>query len=132
MSTTPAPVTAAAVTAAPSVSELTKIWNWIKGKVVVVETDLVSILGSKAAADLEAVGKTMLDSWIGPLATSAIADATDIVTGQMSVSKAVSGLVASATSTGKTVSAAAALQAIAIIQNALPVGTANGTVTPVA
>jgi hypothetical protein len=119
---TPAPAT-------PSVSVLTKIWDWIKGKVVIVETDLEKIIGSTAAADLEKVGKTLLDSWIGPLATAAIADATDVVTGQMSISKAISGLIAAAESTGKTVTAAAALQVIALAQNALPVA---GTVTPVA
>jgi hypothetical protein len=113
----------------PTLSELTKIWNWIKGKVVIVENDLASILGSKAATDLETIGKTLLDSWIGPLATAAIAEATEVATGNMSVSKAVSNLVSAASSNGKTVSTAAALQVIALAQNALPV---TGTVTPVA
>jgi hypothetical protein len=125
-SVTPLP---AGVAPASSISVLTKIWDWIKGKAVIVEEDLAKILGSKAAADLEMVGKTLLESWIGPLATAAIADATDIATGQMSISKAVTNLVASAESTGKTVSTAAALQVIALAQNALPVA---GTVTPVA
>jgi hypothetical protein len=125
MATTP-------VTPAPTESVLDKIWNWIKGKATIVETDLTEVLGSKAAQDLEAVGKTMLDSWIGPLATAAIADATDVATGTMSVSKAIASLVSSAASSGKTVSQAAALQTIAIVQNALPANTANGTVTPVA
>jgi hypothetical protein len=119
---------ASPVVAAPSISELTKIWNWIKGKTVIVEDDLAKIIGSKAAADLESVGKTLLDSWIGPLATAAIADATDIATGQMSVSKAVSSLVQAAVASGKTLTAAAAVQVIALAQNALPVA---GTVTPV-
>lgn len=124
MSTPATPATPAA-----PISDLQKIWNWIKGKTVIVETDLEKIIGSKAAADLESVGKTLLDSWIGPLAAAAIGDATDIVTGQMSVSKAASGLIAAAKSTGKEVSAAAAIQIIALAQNSLPV---EGTVTPVA
>lgn len=124
MSTAPAPV----ATAPESVIQ--KIWNWIKSKVVVVETDLAKVLGSKATADLEAVGKTLLDSWAGPLATAAIAEATDVVTGQMSITKAITNLLASAESTGKSLSGAAALQIIALAQNSLPVSTGDTTVTP--
>jgi hypothetical protein len=124
MSTQAAPV----VSAAPE-SELQKIWNWLKAKVVIVEEDLAKVLGSKVTADLEVIGKQLLDSWLGPLATTAIADATDIVSGSMSVSKAISNLVTSAAASGKKLSQAAALQAIALVQNAVP--TANDpTVTP--
>jgi hypothetical protein len=129
MSTTVQPVVAAAAT-----SELQKIWNWIKAKVVIVEADLAKIVGSKTAAELEAIGKTLLNSELGPLATAAITDATDIATGQMSVSKAISGLVSSAASNGKTVSQAAALQVIGLLQNSVSVPSAgtDTTVTPVA
>src|ERR1700740_1825884 len=109
MSTTATPIVAAA-----PVSELQKIWNWIKAKVVIVEADLAKVLGSKTAAELEAIGKALLDSWLGPLATAAITEATDIVTGQMSVSKAVTALVSAAESSGKTLSKSAALQVIAL------------------
>jgi hypothetical protein len=119
----------AAPTPAPAVSFLTKLWDWVKGKVVIVEADMASVLGSKATADLEAIGKTLLDSWVGPLAVSALSDATDVATGQMSVSKAISSLVAGAASSGKSLSQAAALQVIALAQNALPTATDN-TVTP--
>jgi hypothetical protein len=123
------------IVATPAVSELQKIWNWIKAKAVVVEADLAKILGSKTAADLEAIGKTLLDSWIGPLATAAITVATDVITGQMSVSKAVDALVTSAEANGKTVTKAAALQVIALAQNTVSVsvpGSTDSTVTPVA
>ncbi|HWC97242.1 MAG TPA: hypothetical protein VG456_10840, partial [Candidatus Sulfopaludibacter sp.] len=93
MGTPAQPITA---TPAPGVSELQKIWNWIKSKVAIVEADLAKILGSKTASELEAIGKTLLDSWIGPLAVAAITEATDIATGQMSVSKAIAGLITSA------------------------------------
>jgi hypothetical protein len=125
------PVTPATPSApAPTESFLSKIWNWIKGRVVIVESDLAEILGSKAASDLETVGKTLLDSWVGPLATAAIADATDVATGQMSISKAITALLASAEASGKQLSAAAALQVISLAQNALPVTTGDTTVTP--
>ena len=117
--------------APPSVSVFTKIWDWIKKGVTVVETDLAKILGSDTAQKLEAIGKTLLDGELGPLAAAAIADATDVVSGQMSVSKAITSLISLAETNGKQLSQAAALQVIALAQNALP--TANGaTVTPVA
>ena len=117
--------------APPNVSVFTKIWDWIKKGVTVVETDLAKILGSDTAQKLEAIGKTLLDGELGPLAAAAIADATDVVSGQMSVSKAITSLISLAETNGKQLSQAAALQVIALAQNALP--TANGaTVTPVA
>lgn len=123
---TDAPATPAP--AAP-VSEIGKIWNWVKKETVIVEGDVASILGSSLTQKLEAIGKELLDSELGPLATAAIADATDVVTGQMSVSKAIESLVAAAEAAGKTLSKSAALQVIGIAQNALPVGTTQ-TVTP--
>jgi hypothetical protein len=123
MSTTGTPV--------PSESVFEKIWSWVKKETTIVEADLAKILGSTAAADLETIGKTLLSGELGPLATAAIADATDVVTGQMSVSKAISSLVTLAEANGKTLSQAAALQVIALAQNALPVS-AGATVTPVA
>lgn len=115
-------------TPAPAESELQKIWNWIKAKVTIVEADLAELIGSDAAANLESAGKALLDSWIGPLAVTALSEATDVVTGTMSVQKAVGNLIAAAKSQGKSVSAAAALQAIALAQNALPTK-ADPTVT---
>lgn len=114
------PATPATPAPAPAESELQKIWNWIKAKVTIVETDLAEIIGSDAAQKLESAGKALLDSWIGPLAVTALSEATDVVTGTMSVAKAVGNLIAAAKSQGKAVSAAAALQAIAVAQNALP------------
>jgi hypothetical protein len=108
-----------------------KIWGWMKKEVTIVENDLAKIIGSDEAAKLEAIGKTLLDGELGPLATAAIADATDVVTGKMSVSKAITSLVALAEQNGKTLSQAAALQVIALAQNSLPVGQGT-TVTPVA
>jgi hypothetical protein len=126
------PMASTTVTPAPpNVSVFTKIWDWIKKGVTVVETDLAKILGSDTAQKLEAIGKTLLDGELGPLAAAAIADATDVVSGQMSVSKAITSLISLAETNGKQLSQAAALQVIALAQNALP--TANGaTVTPVA
>ena len=118
-------------TVVASESELQKIWNWIKGKVTIVENDLAEILGSTEAQKLESAGKVLLDSWIGPLATTALAEATDVLTGSMSVSKAIATLIASAKASGKAISQAAALQAIALVQNALPTK-ADPTVTPAA
>lgn len=111
-------------------SFLQKIWNWIKGKAKIVEADVEAIIGSGAAQQLESIGKTLLDSWAGPLAVAAMQEATDVVTGQMSVSKAVSSLIASAKTSGKSLSEAAALQIIALLQNSLPTAQ-DPTVTPV-
>jgi hypothetical protein len=127
MATSPTPP---AATPAPSASELTKIWNWIKSKAVIVEADLAKVIGPKVTGELEAIGKYFLDGELGPLATAAITDATDVATGTMSVSKAISGLVTSAAANGKTLSTAAALQVIALVQNVVPVKTADGSITP--
>lgn len=125
--------TATPPTSAPSESFFAKVWNWVKKETVVVETDLAKIIGPNLTAELETIGKTLLDGELGPLAAQAIADATDVATGQMSVSKAISSLVALAEADGKALSQAAALQVIALAQNALPVGSSNATtVTPVA
>jgi hypothetical protein len=126
MSTTASPLPGTA----PAESELQKIWNWIKAKVTIVEEDLAKLIGPNEAQALEAAGKKILDSWIGPLAHIALMDATDVVTGKMSVSKAVGSLVASAASSGKTITAAAALQVIALTQNSLPTKQ-DATVTPI-
>jgi len=118
-------------TPAPAESVFDKIWNWIKGKVTIVEQDLAALIGPTEAAKIESAGKALLDSWIGPLAVTACQEATDVLTGQMSIGKAISGLIAAAESTGKSISAAAALQAVALAQNAVSTK-ADPTVTPVA
>jgi len=110
-------------------SELQKIWNWIKSKVTIVEQDLAELIGSDEAAKIESAGKALLNSWIGPLAVTALGEATDVVSGTMSVSKAVGNLISAAKSSGKSISGAAALQAIALAQNALPTAQ-DPTVTP--
>lgn len=120
---TPAPVT-------PSASFFVKLWDKIKAMTKIVEDDLAKILGSNAAADLEAIGKTLLNSWVGPLATQAMTEATDVISGKMSVSAAVTGLVSLAESNGKTLTQQAALQAVALLQNAVPY--AGPSVTPTA
>lgn len=122
-------VTPAASTSQPS--ELQKIWNWIKSKVIVVEKDLAAIVGSTEAAKIESAGKALLESWIGPLAQVAMQEATDVLTGQMSISKAVAALVKAAEASGKSISQAAALQAVALLQNSVPTNS-DQTVTPVA
>jgi hypothetical protein len=128
-STTAGP--APAPTAPQQVNVFTKIWNWIKKGVTVVEADLAAILGTETTAKLEVIGKALLDGELGALAAAAIADATDVATGQMSVSKAIASLISLAEAEGKKLSQAAALQVIALAQNALP--TASGaTVVPVA
>jgi hypothetical protein len=110
-----------------------KIWNFLKGAVVHVEDGIEDVFGSKAAQAIEAAGKALIESDFGPLIPAALADATDVATGQMSVSKAVSSLITMAGAAGKKLTAAAALQAIAVAQNSLPVNTtASNTVTPVA
>jgi hypothetical protein len=118
-------------TTQPTQNEFQKIWGWIKKEITVVEADLAKIIGSDDAQKLEAIGKNLLDGFLGPLATAAIAEATDVATGKMSVSKAIEALIAMAEAEGKQLSQAAALQVIALAQNSLP--TSNGqTVTPVA
>jgi len=121
---TPAPAPA------PKESVLQKIWNWLKNGVTHVEAGIADLFGSNAAQAIETAGKELLSSNFGPLITTALADATDVVTGQMSVSKAVTGLIALFEAEGKSLSSAAALQIIGVAQNALPVK--SGTVTPVA
>jgi hypothetical protein len=119
--------------ASTSTSVLGKIWAWFKKETTVVEADLAKIVGSETAAKIEAAGKALLETDLGPLAAAAIADATDVVTGQMSVSKAIGSLITMAEADGKQLSQAAALQVIALAQNALPVNSSTATtVTPVA
>jgi hypothetical protein len=119
--------------AAPPESFFAKVWGWIKKETVVVEADLAKIIGPNLAGELETIGKNLLDGELGPLAVQAIADATDVATGTMSVSKAISSLITLAETDGKALSQAAALQVIALAQNALPVSsTAATTVKPVA
>lgn len=114
----------------PSESVFQKFWNWIKGTVVHVEAGIEEIFGSTAAQAIETAGKELLSSNFGPLITTALADATNVVTGEMSVSAAITGLVKLFESEGKSLSTAAALQIIGVAQNALPVK--STTVTPVA
>lgn len=111
-----------------SESILGKIWNWIKGEAKHVENGIEDLFGSDVAAKIEAAGKALLESNYGPLITAALADATDVVTGQMSVSKAISSLISLFEAEGKSLSQAAALQLIGVAQNALPA--LPQTVTP--
>jgi hypothetical protein len=125
-STNPAPV-------APKESVLQKLWGWIEKEVTHVEAGIADIFGSDAAAKIEAAGKALLQSNFGALIPAAIADATDVVTGQMSVSKAIESLIAMAEAEGKQLTTAAALQIIGVAQNALPAAKGpGGTITPVA
>jgi len=129
MSTTnPAP--APAPSASTSVSIFGKLWNWIKGEAKHVETGIADLFGSDAAAKIEAAGKALIESNFGPLVTAAVAEATDVATGQMSIGKAISTLIAMFEAEGKSLSQAAALQIIGLAQNALPAN--PSTVTPVA
>ena len=113
-----------------------KLWADIVAKTAVVENDLTNIVGPTESAKLEAWGKNFLSTWAGPLAQAALTDATDAVSGEMSVSAACTSFIALAAKQGKTVSQAAALQVIALAQNSLPVespiSTEPTTVTPVA
>jgi hypothetical protein len=95
-----------------------------------LESGISEIFGSTAAQSIEAAGKALLSSEFGPVIVSALGDATDVVTGQMSVSKAISSLVSGAEAAGKSLTSAAALQVIGVAQNALPVKASS--VTPVA
>src|ERR1700723_1582421 len=115
-------------TTQPTQNEFQKIWGWIKKEITVVEADLAKIIGSDDAQKLEAIGKNLLDGFLGPLATAAIAEATDVATGKMSVSKAIEALIAMAEAEGKQLSQAAALQVIALAQNSLP--RSNGKTVP--
>lgn len=126
------PATPAAPAApAPKQSVFEKIWTWIKGEVTHVETGISDLFGSDAAAKIEAAGKALLESNFGPLITTALADATNVATGQMSVSKAISSLISQFEAEGKTLSQAAALQIIGVAQNSLPVAlSGSNTVTP--
>jgi len=133
---TPATPAAPSTPAAPAPKEsvLEKVWNWFKKEVTHVEDGIETIFGSNAAQAIESAGKELLSSNFGPLITAALADATDVATGQMSVSKAIDGLVSGFEAAGKTITKAAALQIIGVAQNALPVntGTSATTVTPTA
>lgn len=120
--------TTPAATPPTSTSILEKIWNWIKGEAKHVETGIEDLFGSDVAAKIEAAGKALLESNYGPLITAALADATNVVTGQMSVSKAISSLVALFEAEGKQLTQAAALQLIGLAQNSLPA--VPQTITP--
>lgn len=113
-----------------STSILGKLWDWLKGEVVHVEAGIEEVFGSSVAQSIESAGKALLESNFGPVIATALADATDVATGQMSVSKAISGLVTGMEAAGKSITSAAALQIIGVAQNALPVKAA--TVTPTA
>jgi hypothetical protein len=130
MSTPATPAAPAPATAAPAQSELDKIWAWIKSKVTIVEADLAKLIGSSEAAKIESAGKALLDSWLGPLAVTACQEATDVLTGKMSITKAIGNLISAAAAQGKAISDAAALQAVALAQNAVSTN-ADPTVTPV-
>lgn len=119
-------------TVAPATQEsmIQKVWGWVKKSFVVVETDVAKILGADVTSKIESAGKALIESDFGPLIMSALVDATDVVTGKMSVSKAIDSLVAEAEAAGKQISKAAALQMIGLAQNALPAQAA--TVTPTA
>ena len=129
MSTTSSPVTAAAAPAAKE-GALAKVWDWFKKEVTHVESGIEAIFGSTAAQAIETAGKEMLSSDMGPVIVTALADATNVVTGQMSVSAAITNVVAGFKAAGKEISQSAALQIIGVAQNALPAKPA--TVTPVA
>jgi hypothetical protein len=119
--------------AAPKESLLAKFWNFIKNEISHVEAGIEAIFGSDVAQKIEAAGKALLESQFGPLIPAAIADATDVATGQMSVSKAITSLIAMAEAEGKSLTQAAALQIIGVAQNSLPAAKGpGGTVTPVA
>lgn len=115
---------------APKESWLQKAWDWVVKEVKIVETDVADIIGPDAEAKLESIGKSILSGPAGAWVTQALVDATDVVTGQMSVSKAISSLIALAKADGKEIGQAGALQLIALGQNALPAKPA--TVTPTA
>jgi hypothetical protein len=130
MSTSPTPPVVPARPPIAQESVLQKIWGWITKETKAVETGIEDFIGTKATADLEAVAKGLIQGAWGPFIASALADATDVVSGQMSVSKAISSLIAMAETEGKQLSSAAALQLIALGQNALPAQ--PKTITPVA
>lgn len=127
MSTAPAPVASVSAT---QQSLINKFWGWVKKEFVVVETDLAKILGADVTSNIESAGKALIESDFGPLIMSALVDATDVVTGNLSVSKAITSLVAEAEAAGKAISKAAALQMIGLAQNALPAQPA--TISPIA
>jgi hypothetical protein len=114
----------------PKESWLQKAWDWVVKQVKIVETDVEDLIGPQAAQQLEAIGKNLLSGPAGAWVTQALADATNVVTGQMSVSAAITSLIALAKADGKQISEAGALQLIGLAQNALPAKPA--TVTPVA
>jgi hypothetical protein len=128
------PSTPATAAPAPKESLFEKLWGWIKKETTNVEEGIEDIFGSNAAQAIESAGKELLSSNFGPVIAASIADATDAVTGQMSVSKALDNIVSGFEAAGKSVTKAAALQILGVAQNALPVGTgtASTTVTPVA
>ena len=118
------------VAAPPNESGLGKLFDFVLKEATIVEADVAKILGPDLTSKLEAIGKSLLSGEWGPLLAAAIANATDVVTGQMSVSIAIASLVALAEAEGKAVTKSAALQLIGLAQNVLPARPA--TVTPVA
>lgn len=127
MSTAPAaPVSATSATTSTSIFE--KIWNWIKGEAKHVEVGIEDLFGSTVAQQIEAAGKSLLASNFGPLITAALAEATEVATGKLNVSTAISTLVKMFEAEGKTLTQAAALQIIGIAQNALPANPATVTI----
>lgn len=116
-------------TAAPKESVFEKIWNFFKGTVKAVENGIEDLFGNSAASAIESAAKALIESNFGPVAVQALEEATDVATGQLSISKATSLLISAAEAAGKSLSQAAALQVIALLQN--HVATAGApTVTP--
>jgi hypothetical protein len=124
----------ASTTVTPSASAkeswLGKVWNWISGEVKHVEADVETIFGSDLAQKIEAAGAALLKSNYGPLITAALAEATDVATGQMNIGKAMDTLISMFKAESVSLSKAAALQIIGVAQNSLPA--LPSTVTPVA
>lgn len=120
----------AAVSTSAKESVLAKVWNWIKSDVKIVETGVQDLIGSKAAAAIETAGKELLDSAGGPLVAAALADATNVVTGELSLGAAVSSLIGMAEKAGVALSKEAATQLIALGQNALPAKPSTVTIVP--
>lgn len=120
----------APATPAPKESWLKKAWDWVVKEVKIVETDVEDLIGPELTSQLEAIGKSVLSGPAGAWVTQALADATNVATGQMSVSAAIKSLIALAAADGKQISEAGALQLIGLAQNALPAKPA--TITPVA
>ena len=130
MSTASSPITAAPAASTAKTGEMVKVWQWIEKEVTHVEVGIEDNFGSQAAQAIETAGKELLSSDMGPVIVTALADATNVVTGQMSVSAAITNLVTAFKAAGKKLTESAALQVIGVAQNALPAK--PQTVTPVA